>query len=75
MATAWATLYPFSPGFTSRFAKNTVVRYRKKIVRADRRPFIAFTATAAFSGGNGMVKMRANSWNTGFPGGCPTSSL
>ena len=38
-------------------------------------PFIAFTATAAFSGGNGRVKMRANSWNTGFPGGWPTSSL
>jgi len=56
-------------------AKKTVVRYRKKTVRADRIPFIAFTVTAAFSGGTGMVKMRANNWKTGFPGGCPTSSL
>ena len=75
MAMACATLYPSFPGLISRFAKKTVVRYRKKMVKADRMAFIAFTVTAAFSGGTGMVKIRANSWNTGFPGGCPTSSL
>ena len=35
----------------------------------------AFTAIAACSASTNIVKNRANSWNTGFPGGCPTSSL
>ena len=36
---------------------------------------IAFTAMAAFSGETNIVKNLAKSWKTGFPGGCPTSSL
>jgi hypothetical protein len=35
----------------------------------------ALTATAAFSGLANIEKKRAKSWKTGFPGGCPTSSL
>jgi hypothetical protein len=30
---------------------------------------------AAWAPSENIVKKRANSWNTGFPGGCPTSSL
>ena len=36
---------------------------------------IAFTATAACMLSVNMVKNLATNWNTGFPGGCPTSSL
>ena len=36
---------------------------------------MAFTATAACMLSEKIVKNLANSWNTGFPGGCPTSSL
>ena len=70
-----APYFPSSRGFTSLLAKNTIVRYRKKMVRADRMAFIALTATAAFIGPAHIEKNLANSWNTGFPGGCPTSSL
>ena len=52
-----------------------MVKYRKKMVRALRMAFMALTATAACAASKGMVKKRAMSWNTGFPGGCPTSSL
>ena len=45
------------------------------MVSAEQIAFIAFTATAACILSPNMVKKRANSWNTGFPGGCPTSSL
>ena len=58
-----------------RLAKKTMVKYNRKMVRALRMAFMAFTATAACSGFTGMVKKRATNWNTGFPGGCPTSSL
>jgi len=59
----------------SLFARNTVVRYSNRMVRADRIAFIALTATAACSGPVNIVANLAKSWNTGFPGGCPTSSL
>ena len=52
-----------------------MVRYRKKMVRPLRMAFMAFTATAAWAASKGMVKKRASNWNTGFPGGWPTSSL
>ncbi len=42
--------------FTTLLAKNTIVRYRKKMVSALRIPFMAFTATAALSAPKGMVK-------------------
>ena len=58
-----------------RLAKNTMVKYSRKMVRALSTAFMAFTATAACCASTGMVKKRAKSWNTGFPGGCPTSSL
>ena len=76
MAIALATLYvPSSEGLTSLFAKKTMVRYRKNIVKAEQIAFIAFTATAACMLSVNIVKKRAKSWNTGFPGGWPTSSL
>ena len=46
-----------------------MVKYNRKMVRALRMAFMALTATAACSGFTGMVKKRATSWNTGFPGG------
>ena len=52
-----------------------MVKYSRKMVRALRMAFMAFTATAACCASTGMVKKRAKSWNTGFPGGWPTSSL
>jgi hypothetical protein len=52
-----------------------MVRYRKNIVSAEQIALRAFTATAAFSGLAKIEKNRAKSWKTGFPGGCPTSSL
>ena len=55
--------------------KNTMVRYRNKIVNAEHMPLIALTATAAWEASVNIVKTRANSWKTGFPGGWPTSSL
>ena len=45
------------------------------MVRAEHRAFMAFTITAALEGPVNIVKNLAMSWNTGFPGGCPTSSL
>ena len=60
---------------TTLLAKNTMVKYSRKMVRALRMAFMAFTATAACCASTGMVKKRAKSWNTGFPGGWPTSSL
>ena len=45
------------------------------MVRAEHIALRAFTATAACILSVNMVKNLANSWNTGFPGGCPTSSL
>ena len=70
MAIAFATGYvPSSDGFTSLFAKNTMVRYRKNMVRAEHMAFMALTATAACMLSVNIVKKRANSWNTGFPGG------
>ena len=45
------------------------------MVRAEQTALIEFTITAALSGPVNMVKNLAMSWKTGFPGGCPTSSL
>jgi hypothetical protein len=45
------------------------------MVSDEHNAFIRFTARAAFSGDANIVKKRATSWKTGFPGGCPTSSL
>ena len=45
------------------------------MVNAEQIALITFTATAACMLSVNMVKNRAISWNTGFPGGCPTSSL
>ncbi len=45
------------------------------MVSAEHRALIELTITAALSGPVNMVKNLAMSWNTGFPGGCPTSSL
>ena len=56
-------------------AKNTIVRYKKNMVNAEHNALIALTAIAAFSGAANIVKNLAISWNTGFPGGCPTSNL
>jgi hypothetical protein len=46
-----------------------MVRYRKKIVRAEQMALIALTRTAACILSPNIVKKRAISWNTGFPGG------
>ena len=45
------------------------------MVNAEHRALIMFTATAAPEAPVNIVKKRAMSWNTGFPGGWPTSSL
>ena len=45
------------------------------MVRAEQMALIAFTATAACILSVNIVKNLATSWKTGFPGGCPTSSL
>ena len=45
------------------------------MVRAEHKALIAFTATAAWDPSENKVKILAKSWKTGFPGGCPTSSL
>lgn len=45
------------------------------MVRAEHSALMAFTSTAACILSPKRVKMRANSWKVGFPGGCPTSSL
>ena len=45
------------------------------MVNAEHKALIALTAIAAFSGAANIVKNLAISWNTGFPGGCPTSNL
>ena len=74
MAMACPRLYSLSEP-ASRRPKKTMVRYRRKTVRALRMAFMAFTATAACWGATGMEKKRAKSWKTGFPGGCPTSRL
>lgn len=52
-----------------------MVRYRRKIVRAEHKALMTFTAMAAWAPSVKIVKNLANSWKTGFPGGCPTSSL
>ena len=52
-----------------------MVRYRKKMVRAEHNALIALIRTAACILSPNNVKKRAKSWNIGFPGGCPTSSL
>ena len=76
MDIALAVLYvPSLSGLISLFARKTMVRYRKNIVRAEQMALIAFTATAACMLSVNIVKNLANSWKTGFPGGCPTSSL
>ena len=48
---------------------------RKKMVNAEQMALKAFTATAACILSAKIVKSLAKSWNTGFPGGWPTSSL
>ena len=76
MAIALETGYvPSADGFTTRFARNTIVRYSRKMVRAEQSALITFTAIAAWAPSVKIVKNLANSWKTGFPGGCPTSSL
>ena len=52
-----------------------IVRYSRKIVAAEHNALMTLTETATFSGPTNMVKNLAMSWNTGFPGGWPTSSL
>ena len=52
-----------------------MVRYRRNMVKAEQSALITFTATAACEASVNMVKNLAISWNTGFPGGWPTSSL
>ena len=59
----------------SLLTKNTMVRYRKKIVRAEQMALIELTITAAFEAEVNIVNNLAMIWNTGFPGGWPTSSL
>ena len=76
MAMADAVLHlPSSPLATSLLAKKTMVRYRRNMVKAEQSALITFTATAACEASVNMVKNLAISWNTGFPGGWPTSSL
>ena len=75
IAIACPVVSPFVSAFATLLAKNTMVKYSRKMVRALSTAFMAFTATAACCASTGMVKKRAKSWNTGFPGGCPTSSL
>ena len=45
------------------------------MVSAEQRALMTLTATAACILSVKIVKNRAISWNTGFPGGWPTSSL
>ena len=45
------------------------------MVNAEHNALIALTATAAWELSTNIVKNLAMSWNTGFPGGWPTSSL
>ncbi len=52
-----------------------MVQKRNIIVREEHKALIAFTIIAAFSGEANIVKNLAMSWKTGFPGGCPISSL
>ena len=72
MAIALATVIPPD---TTLFAKNTIVKYRKNIVKAEHNALMAFTATAACALSANIVKNLAINWNTGFPGGWPTSNL
>ena len=70
MAMALPVLYlPSESGFTILLEKKTMVRYRKKIVRAEHIALIEFTATAACILSVNIVQKRAMSWKTGFPGG------
>ena len=66
---------PSSEGLKSLLAKKTTVRYRNMMVRAEQMALSALTATAACMLSVNIVKNLAKSWKTGFPGGCPTSSL
>ena len=76
MAMALPTPYsPSSPLRIILFTRKTMVRYRKKMVSAEHSALMALTMMAAWAPSENMVKNLANSWNTGFPGGCPTSSL
>ena len=45
------------------------------MVSPEQMALIALMSTAACMLSPNSVKMRAISWNIGFPGGCPTSSL
>ena len=45
------------------------------MVKAEHSALIAFTRTAACMLSPNIVNTLAMSWNTGFPGGWPTSSL
>lgn len=45
------------------------------MVSAEHIALIALMRTAACILSPNRVKKRATSWNIGFPGGCPTSSL
>ena len=70
MAILFPIEYPSSlDGLIRRFAKNTIVRYRKNIVNAEHIALKALTATAACMLSENIVKSLAKSWNTGFPGG------
>ena len=64
MATACPREYPSVPsrGFTSRRAKKTIVRYRKKMVSAEQMPLNAFAITAARPGPVNIVKILVKSW-------------
>ena len=66
---------PSLPGRTIRLAKKTMVRYSRKMVRAEHSAFITLTSSAACMLSPNIVNTLAISWKTGFPGGCPTSSL
>ena len=56
-------------------AKNTMVRYRKNMVKAEHMALQALIAAAACSGPVKKVNVFARICHTGFPGGWPTSSL
>ena len=58
-----------------RRTNHTTVRYSSIMVRAEHRALPAFTSMAACMLSPKRVNIRDMSWNIGFPGGWPTSSL
>ena len=54
---------------TTLLVSQTMVRYRKNMVSAEQMALMALTRMAACILSPNIVKKRAMSWNTGFPGG------